>query len=66
MKERIMTAKDKLKMYNEQIEQGCSIEELIKIRRKIYRIDTYFDTEASAEKEITLQCIKDIIQESKR
>lgn len=61
-----MTAKDKLKMYNEQIEQGCSIEELIKIRRKIYRIDTYFDTEASAEKEITLQCIKDIIQESKR
>lgn len=61
-----MTAKDKLKMYNEQIEQGCSIEELIKIRRKIYRIDTYFDTEASVEKEITLQCIKDIIQESKQ
>nr|DAP07839.1 MAG TPA: RNA polymerase sigma factor [Caudoviricetes sp.] len=60
-----MTALEKLKMYDEQIAQGCSVEELKKIRQKIYKVDTYFDNEAYCEKELLLQCIKEIIEDSK-
>ena len=58
-----MNAIEKLKQYDRIIEEGLNAEELKKIRNKIYRIDTYFDTEAAILKLELLECIKSFLRD---
>ena len=53
-----MDAIKKLRQYDKLIEEGLDKEELKKVRNKIYRVDTYFDTEATVLKLELLECIK--------
>lgn len=60
-----MDAMKKLKQYDKLIEKGLDKEELKKIRNKIYRVDTYFDTKAAILKLEMLECIKDFLRDWK-
>lgn len=55
---------EKLDFYNHLIEEGLDVEELKIVRKRIYKIDTYFDIDAAMKKAMILQCLKDIISES--
>lgn len=55
---------EKLDFYNHLIEEGLDVEELKIVRKRIYKINTYFDTPATIKKGIILECIKEILSES--
>ena len=52
---------EKLKFYDQMIADGLNEEELKVVRRRIYNINTDFDTEASALKNTLLVCIRDFL-----
>ena len=55
------SALEKLKFYDQLIADGLNDEEIKVVRRRIYNINTDFDTQASALKNELLICINDFL-----